>query len=75
MHYICSWGWSRRFPGALSFQQALVQGLLALPGALIGYFFWALCWRVVLEDLAAVFRMAEAIALERTETQQFSQSR
>ena len=46
----------------VSFQQAPVQGLLALLGALVGYFFWILYCRVVLEVLAAVFRMAEAIA-------------
>ena len=31
----------------LSFQQAPVQGLLALLGALVGYFFWILYCRVV----------------------------
>jgi hypothetical protein len=55
---------------AVSFQQAPAQGLLALLGALVGYFFWAIYCRVVLEVLAAVFRMAEAIAPERAETQQ-----
>lgn len=54
----------------LSFQQAPVQGLLALLGALVGYFFWILYCRVVLEVLAAIFRMADAIAPERAETQQ-----
>jgi len=49
----------------LSFQQAPVQGLLALLGALVGYFFWILYCRVVLEVLAAVFRMADAIAPDR----------
>ncbi len=33
----------------VSFQQAPVQGLLALLGALLGYFFWILYCRVVLE--------------------------
>ena len=54
----------------LSFQQAPVQGLLALLGALVGYFFWILYCRVVLEVLAAVFRMADAIAPERESSQQ-----
>ena len=48
----------------VSFQQAPVQGLLALVGALVGYFFWILYCRVVLEVLAAIFRMADAIAPE-----------
>jgi hypothetical protein len=54
----------------LAFQQAPVQGLLALLGALVGYFFWILYCRVVLEVLAAVFRIAEAIAPERPTPQQ-----
>jgi hypothetical protein len=54
----------------LSFQQAPVQGLLALLGALVGYFFWMLYCRVTLEVLAAVFRMADAIAPDRTASQQ-----
>jgi Domain of unknown function (DUF4282) len=54
----------------LSFQQAPVQGLLALLGALVGYFFWILYCRVVLEVLAAVFRMADAIAPDRGSLQQ-----
>ncbi len=54
----------------LSFQQAPVQGLLALLGALVGYFFWILYCRVVLEVLAAVFRMADAIAPDRGRSQQ-----
>jgi Domain of unknown function (DUF4282) len=49
----------------LAFQQAPVQGLLTLLGMLVGYFFWILYCRVVLEVLAAIFRMAEAIAPER----------
>jgi hypothetical protein len=52
-----------------AFQQAPVQGLLALLGALVAYFFWILYCRIVLEVLAAVFRMAEAIAPERGESQ------
>jgi hypothetical protein len=54
----------------LAFQQAPVQGLLALLGALVGYFFWILYCRVVLEVLAAVFRMADAIAPDRGSSQQ-----
>ena len=54
----------------LSFQQAPVQGLLALLGALVGYFFWILYCRVILEVLAAVFRMADAIAPDRPASQQ-----
>ena len=49
----------------LAFQQAPVQGLLAILGAVVGYFFWILYCRVVLEVLAAVFRMADAIAPDR----------
>ena len=49
----------------LAFQQAPVQGLLAILGAVVGYFFWILYCRVVLEVLSAVFRMAEAIAPDR----------
>ncbi|HKW55805.1 MAG TPA: DUF4282 domain-containing protein [Candidatus Acidoferrum sp.] len=54
----------------LAFQQAPVQGLLALLGALVGYFFWILYCRVVLEVLAAVFRIADAIAPDRPAAQQ-----
>jgi hypothetical protein len=54
----------------LAFQQAPVQGLLALLGALTGYFFWILYCRVVLEVLAAVFRIADGIAPDRTAVQQ-----
>ena len=46
----------------VAFQQAPVQGLLALLAALVGFFFWILYCRVVLEVLAAVFRVAAAIA-------------
>ena len=49
----------------LAFQQAPVEGLLAILGAVVGYFFWILYCRVVLEVLSAVFRMAEAIAPDR----------
>lgn len=54
----------------LSFQQAPVQGLVALLASLVGFFFWALYCRVVLEVLAAVFRMAAAIAPEQSTQQQ-----
>jgi hypothetical protein len=54
----------------VSFQQAPVQGLLALLGALLGYFFWILYCRVTLEVLAAVFRIADAIAPDRGSSQQ-----
>lgn len=54
----------------LAFQQAPVQGLLALLGALVGYFFWILYCRVMLEVLSAIFRMAEAIAPEGRHLQQ-----
>jgi Domain of unknown function (DUF4282) len=54
----------------LSFQQAPVQGLLALLGGLVGYFFWTLYCRVILEVLAAVFRIADAIAPDRGSSQQ-----
>jgi Domain of unknown function (DUF4282) len=49
----------------LAFQQAPVQGLLALLGALVGYFFWILYCRVLLEVLGAVFRVADAVAPDR----------
>lgn len=49
----------------LAFQQAAAQGLVALLGALIGYFLWILYCRVALEVLAAVFRIADAIAPDR----------
>jgi hypothetical protein len=54
----------------LEFQQAPVQGLLALLAALLGYFFWILYCRVMLEVLAAVFRIAEAIAPDRAASHQ-----
>ena len=54
----------------LAFQQAPVQGLLALLGALVGYSLWILYCRVALELLAAVFRMAHAIAPSREESRQ-----
>jgi hypothetical protein len=53
----------------LAFQQAPVQGLLALLAAVVGYCFWILYCRVVLEVLAAIFRMAAAIAPERSTTE------
>ncbi|MGC0773405.1 MAG: DUF4282 domain-containing protein [Candidatus Acidiferrum sp.] len=54
----------------LAFQQAPVQGLLALLAALVGYFFWILYCRVILEVLSAIFRMAAAIASDRTGPEQ-----
>jgi hypothetical protein len=53
----------------LAFQQAPVQGLLAILGAVVGYFFWILYCRVTLEVLAAIFRMADAIAPDREAAQ------
>src|SRR5260221_14551898 len=53
-----------------AFQQAPVPGLLALLAALFGYFVWFLSCRVALEILAAVFRMADAIAPDRQAQQQ-----
>jgi len=50
----------------LAFQQAPVQGLIALLAALGGYFVWILYCRVILEVLAVVFRISEAIAPDRT---------
>jgi hypothetical protein len=43
-----------------------VQGLLALLAAVVGFFFWTLYCRVVLEVLAAVFRVAAAIVFSST---------
>ena len=57
---------SRSLP---AFQQAPVQGLLALLAALVGYFLWMLYCRVVLEVLEAVFRMADVIAPDRGSSQ------
>jgi uncharacterized membrane protein len=44
----------------LGFQTSPTQGLINLIGALVGYFFWILYVRIVLEFLLAVFRIAEA---------------
>lgn len=55
---------------ATAFQQSAVQGLITLLAALIAYFFWILYCRVILEVLAAVFRMAEVIAPDRSAQQQ-----
>jgi hypothetical protein len=57
---------------ATAFQQAPVQGLLALLAALGGYFVWFLYCRVVIELLAVIFRMADAIAPDRQAQQQNS---
>lgn len=53
-----------------AFQQAPVQGLLALLASLGGYFVWFLYCRVAIELLAAIFRMADAIAPDRHAQQQ-----
>ena len=58
----------------LAFQQAPVQGLLALLGALAGYALWILYCRVALEVLAAVFRIAEAAA-PSSQQQEYGESR
>jgi len=50
----------------LAFQQTPAQGLVTLLLAVFLYFLWILYCRVMLEVLAAVFRMAEAIAPDRT---------
>ena len=47
------------------FEQAPVQGLLAILWALVGYVFWILYCRVALEALGALFRIAEAAAPNR----------
>ena len=54
----------------LAFQQAPVQGLVALLGALVGYSLWILYCRTALEVLAAVFRIANAVAPSRGDSQQ-----
>ena len=54
----------------MAFQQAPVQGLLALLAALVGYVFWIFYCRIVLEVLAAIFRMADAIAPDRSSESQ-----
>ena len=55
---------------ALAFQQAPVQGLLTLFGALVGYGLWVLYCRIALEVLAALFRMSEAVAPTRGDSHQ-----
>lgn len=50
----------------LAFQQTPTQGLIALIAAVFAYFVWILYCRVMLEVLAAIFRMAEAIAPDRS---------
>jgi hypothetical protein len=54
----------------LAFQQAPVQGLLALLGALVGFSLWTLYCRVAIEALAAVFRIADAVAPRCGDSQQ-----
>jgi hypothetical protein len=58
----------------LAFQQAPVQGLLALFGALVGYSLWILYCRIALEVLAALFRIANAVAPSRENSQQLEDS-
>jgi len=54
----------------LAFQQAPVQGLLALIAGLVSYFFWILYCRVILEVLAALFRVSSVIAPDQQVHQQ-----
>lgn len=54
----------------LAFQRAPVQGLLTLLGALVGYSLWILYCRIALEVLGAVFRIANAVAPGRADSQQ-----
>jgi len=58
----------------LAFQQTPVQGLLSLLGALIGYFLWILYCRITLEVLAALFRIADAVAPSRDSRQEYVES-
>lgn len=50
----------------LGFQQTPAQGLVTLLAAVFLYFLWILYCRIALEVLGAIFRMAEAIAPERS---------
>ena len=50
----------------LAFQQTPAQGLVTLLLTVFVYFLWVLYCRVMLEVLAAIFRMADAIAPDRT---------
>ncbi len=50
----------------LAFQQTPAQGLVTLLLAVFLYFLWILYCRTMLEVLAAIFRMAEAIVPDRT---------
>jgi hypothetical protein len=49
----------------MAFEQAPIQGLLAILWSLVGYVFWILYCRVALEALGALFRIAEAAAPNR----------
>ncbi|MGH9734745.1 MAG: DUF4282 domain-containing protein [Candidatus Acidiferrales bacterium] len=51
---------------AVGFQKTAAQGLVTLLAAVFLYFLWILYCRVVLEILGAIFRMAQAIAPERS---------
>src|SRR6516162_827443 len=59
----------------LAFQQAPVQGLLALLGTLVGYSLWILYCRVALEVLGAVFRIADAAAAPSAQQQEYGDAR
>jgi hypothetical protein len=50
----------------LGFQQTPAQGLVTLLAAVFLYFLWILYCRIMLEVLGAIFRMAEAIAPDRS---------
>lgn len=50
----------------LGFQQTPAQGLITLLAAVFLYFLWILYCRILLEVLGAIFRMAEAIAPDRS---------
>jgi len=50
----------------LGFQQTPAQGLITLLAAVFLYFMWILYCRIMLEVLGAIFRMAEAIAPDRS---------
>jgi hypothetical protein len=45
---------------ANGFREATSQGLLMLVVCIVGFFFWTLYVRIVLETLQAIFRIADA---------------
>ena len=57
----------------LGFQQTPAQGLVTLLAALFLYFLWILYCRIMLEVLGAIFRMAEAIAPDRSARDAYSE--